>query len=80
MDFQRAIYKTSRSSADIDKHIFGAWEMDEITTRRAIADFKANHKIGDEITVDEFTAWLNSLGYYNLGTRHLIPTNCYRYV
>ena len=79
MDFQKAIYRSSRTKSDTDKRIFSVWENDEITTKRAIADFKKNHGIKEDITEDEFIEWMMTLGYFNRDVRYLIPTGCYRY-
>jgi hypothetical protein len=58
--------KKGHNSAARDCTIFKCWEDRKISTRKAIELFKISNSIRPDIdiTPNEFTGFLNSLGYY----------------
>lgn len=58
--------KKGYNAAHRDCTIFNNWADKEISTFRAIELFKISNKIKPEVIISEedFTTWLNSLGYY----------------
>lgn len=56
-------YLKKRSSND-DKVLFNEWMNKKMTTEEAIERFKINNAMPDVIiNVNEFTVWLDQLGY-----------------
>lgn len=46
-----------------DRKIFGQMERGEITYASGLKQFKENNEIEDDIPMEEFIAWLQTLGW-----------------
>ena len=60
------LLKKGYNAAHRDCTIFNSWADRNISTFRAIELFRISNKIRPEVEIseEEFTQWLNSLGYF----------------